>query len=143
MRLLHPFLLSLGLIAMNSSHAADAFYTPDPGSAERRQLLDAARATVKQKIGREVQFLVKQVRVGNGWGFLRADMQDGDGRKIDYAGTLLADAAREGYVSPVYVALLRREGDGWSTVADAIGPTDVVWLAWPEKHDAPRELFED
>jgi len=143
MRLLQPFLLCLGLILMNSSNAADAFHTPDTGSAERRQLLDVARATVKQKIGRDVQFVVQQIRVGEGWGFLFADMQDEDGRVIDYAGTLLADAAGEGYVSPVYVALLRREGDGWKLVADAIGPTDVVWLAWPEKYGAPHEVFED
>jgi len=143
MRLLRPFLLALGLTLMNSSAAADAFHTPDPGSAERRQVLDAARATVKQKIGRDVQFVVRQLRVGDCRAFLRVEMRDGDGRVIDYAGTLLADAAREGYVSPVYVALLRREGEGWKPVADAIGPTDVVWLAWPDRYDVPRELFED
>jgi len=28
-------------------------------------------------------------------------------------------------------------------VADAIGPTDMVWLSWPEKYGAPHALFED
>ncbi len=144
MRRALSFLLLLGLILMNSSQANDTIHTPETGSAERQQLLDAARATVERKLGRDgVRFDVQQIRAGDGWAFLYAHMQDADGNLIDYAGTSLADAAKQGYVSPDYVALLQRAGDGWELRADAIGPTDIVWLAWPEKYGAPHDLFEE
>ena len=143
MRRLHSFLF-LGLILMNSSNAAEPIHTPETGSAERQQLLDAARATVERKLGRDgVRFEVQQIRVGEGWGFLYAHMHDADGGMIDYAGTSLADAAKQGYVSPDYVALLQRTDAGWELRADAIGPTDIVWLAWPGKYGAPHALFEE
>ena len=143
MRRFRTLFLLLGLILMNSSDAAAQIHTPETGSAERDQLLDAARAAIKRKLGRDVRFVVEQIRVGDGWGFLYAHMEDADGKPIDYAGTPLADPAREGYVSPDYVALQRREGEAWTPVADAIGPTDMVWLSWPEKYGAPHALFED
>lgn len=137
-----PFLF-LGMILMNSSYAADAIHTPEKGSSERQQLLDTARAPVRQKLGRDVRFAVEQVRIGEGWGFVYARMQDENGAVIDYAGTPLADAAKQGYVSPDYVALLQRVDGQWVLRADAIGPTDMVWLAWPEKYGAPHALFEE
>jgi hypothetical protein len=142
MRKLLPFLF-LGMILMNNSHAADGIHTPEKGSSERQQLLDAARAPVQKKLGRDVRFTVEQIRAGQGWGFVYARMQDEDGKVIDYAGTPLADAAGQGYVSPDYVALLQRVDGQWELRADAFGPTDMVWLAWPAKYGAPHELFEE
>jgi hypothetical protein len=142
MRPLLSFLF-LGMILMNDSQAADAIHTPEQGSSERQQLLDTARAPVQQKLGRDVRFAVEQIRAGEGWGFVYARMQDQDGTVIDYAGTPLADAAKQGYVSPDYVALLQRVDGHWELRADAIGPTDMVWLAWPEKYGAPHALFEE
>lgn len=134
----------LGMILMNSSHADDGIHTPEQGSTEREQLLDAARAPVQKKLGRDgVHFEVEQIRAGGGWAFVYLRMLNADGSVIDYAGTPLADAAKQGYVSPDYVALLQ-QGDGeWQLRADAIGPTDMVWLAWPEKYGVPHELFEE
>jgi hypothetical protein len=142
MRPLLPFLF-LGMILMNDSQAADAIHTPEQGSSERQQLLDTARAPVQQKLGRDVRFAVEQIRAGEGWGFVYARMQNQDGTVIDYAGTPLADAAKQGYVSPDYVALLQRVDGHWELRAEAIGPTDMVWLAWPGKYGAPHALFEE
>lgn len=141
MRKLLPFFLGLSL--MNSSHAADAIHTLEKGSSERQELLDIARGPVQKKLGRDVRFDVEQIRAGDGWGFVYAHMQDAEGRVIDYAGTPLADAAGQGYVSPDYAALLQDVDGHWEVRADAIGPTDMVWLAWPEEYGAPRALFEE
>jgi len=143
MRKLLPVIL-LGMILMNSSHAGDGIHTPEKGSNEREQLLDAARAPVQKKLGRDdVRFEVEQIRAGDGWAFVYVRMHDTDGSIIDYAGTPLADAAKQGYVSPDYVALLQQVDGEWQLRADAIGPTDMVWLAWPEQYGVPHELFED
>jgi hypothetical protein len=142
MRTPFPAIL-LGMILMNSSQARDDIHTPAAGTEERRQLLDAARAPLRDKLGQDVRFVVEQLRVGPDWGFVYAHMQDADGGKLDYSRTLLADAAREGYVSPDYVALLQRVDGQWSLRADAIGPTDMVWLAWPQQYGVPAALIEE
>lgn len=143
MRKLLPAIL-LGMILMNSSHADDGIHTPEPGSTEREQLLDAARAPVQKKLGRDgVHFEVEQIRAGDGWAFVYLRMLNADGSVIDYTGTPLADAAKQGYVSPDYVALLQQVDGQWQLRADAIGPTDMVWLAWPEKYGIAHELFEE
>src|SRR3546814_20025891 len=82
----------LGMILMNSSHADDGIHTPEKGSTEREQLLDAARAPVQKKLGRDdVRFEVEQIRAGAGWAFVYVRMLTADGSVIDYAGTPLAE----------------------------------------------------
>ena len=135
--------LFLGLMFMNNSQAADAIHTPEKGSSERQQLIDTVRVPVQKKLGRDVRFAVEQIRAGEGWAFVYAQMQDEAGTVIDYAGTPLADAAKQGYVSPDYVALLQEVDGKWELRAEAIGPTDMVWLAWPTKYGAPHALFEE
>jgi hypothetical protein len=39
--------------------------------------------------------------------------------------------------------LLQRHDGQWQLRAEAIGPTDMVWLAWPQKYGAPTALFEE
>src|SRR3546814_18899628 len=89
---------------MNSSHADDGIHTPEKGSTEREQLLDAARAPVQKKLGRDdVRFEVEQISAGDGWAFVYVRMPNADGSVIDYAGTPLADAATQGYLAPASV----------------------------------------
>src|SRR3546814_13288099 len=73
----------LGMILMNSSHADDGIHTPEKGSTEREQLLDAARAPVQKKLGRDdVRFEVEQIRAGDGWAFVYVRMLTADGSVI-------------------------------------------------------------
>ncbi|MGY4397532.1 hypothetical protein ACVWZA_002726 [Sphingomonas sp. UYAg733] len=109
--------------------------------AERTALLDVARAPVSKALGKPVLFQVDRLnRIGD-WVFLLAQLADRGGAPVDYAGTPKADAARHGMVSRRYAALMRREGDLWVVVADAIGPTDVAWADWATRYDAPPALF--
>src|SRR3546814_18262615 len=137
MRKLLPAIL-LGMILMNSSHADDGIHTPEKGSTEREQLLDAGRAPVQKKLGRDdVRFEVEQIRAGDGWAFVYVRMLNADGSVIAYAGTPLADAAKQGYVSPDYVALLQQADGAWELRAAPFGPPAMVWLAWP-RSERPR-----
>lgn len=108
----------------------------------RAAILDVARAPAAAFFQRPVKFRVDRLEVRGDWAFLSAEMQDDQGRPVDYAGTSLAEAATHGAVSRSYAALLRRSGDGWRVVDHAIGPTDVVWAEWPRKHGAPAALFD-
>ncbi|MGY0504589.1 hypothetical protein [Luteimonas sp. e5] len=114
---------------------------PAPGSRERRALLRVARVPAESGLGKPVQFMVRVLRVSGDWALLHADMREADGTRLGFSDTPLADAARAGGVSNAYMALLRRDEDGWRVVESALGPTDVAWLAWARQHDAPEALF--
>lgn len=109
--------------------------------ALRSALLDAARQPVAQALGKPVLFKVRHLRNAGRWAFLLADMEDRSGAPLSYAGTPRAEAADHGMVSRAYAALLRRDGDGWTVVESAIGPTDVAWEGWSGQHGAPEGLF--
>lgn len=121
---------------MTAAHAAD----PAPALA-RAAVLGAARADAEQALGKPVRFQVRRFTVDGHWAFLFAAMQGPDGRPIDYAGTPKADAAAHGMASKDYAALLSQSGEGWSIVAEAVGPTDVPWETWPQTYGAPKRLF--
>src|SRR3546814_21188419 len=94
----------LGMIRMNSSHADDGIHTPEKGSTERAQLLDAARAPVQKKLGRDVlRFEVDQIRAGGGWAFVYGRMHKPDGSVSDLAGTPLADPGNRGDTIPAHL----------------------------------------
>lgn len=110
-------------------------------AAERSALLDVARQPVLKRLGKPVAFVVRRLERQGDWAFLIAAMQDGSGRPISYAGTPLASAEAEGMVSKDYAALLRLSGGQWRVIDAAIGPTDVAWADWAERHRAPKALF--
>lgn len=118
-------------------------HTPAPGSAEREAILDAARAPLQQTLDQKVEFVVRQMRVDDDWGFVYAQMQHPGGGAIDYAATSYAEAAKEGGVSQDYAALLHRHDGHWTVRTEVVGPTDPAWLAWPEEYKVPEALFAD
>jgi hypothetical protein len=109
--------------------------------AERNAILDAARIPVVEELGKPPVFVVRQLNRDGEWVFLFADMRQAGGAPFDYAGTRKAEAARQGYVSRSYAALLRKGANGWRVVEAAIGPTDAAWEGWPAKYGAPATLF--
>lgn len=109
----------------------------------RRAVIGAATAATAEALGKPVQLKAERLKLDGDWAFLYADMQDQHGRPISYAGTRLAEAAEHGAASRSLAALLRRVDERWTLVANAIGPTDVVWVDWPRDYGAPAALFED
>ena len=109
--------------------------------AERNAILDAARIPVVEELGKPPVFVVRQLNREGEWTFLFADMQQAGGAPFDYGGTRKAEAARQGFVSRSYAALLRKGENGWRVVEAAIGPTDAAWEGWAEKYDVPVSLF--
>ena len=141
-----PRALAAGLMAATSAFVlsatakAEALAMVGP---ERAQLMDAARVPVVEKLKRDdVRFKVETLKVEGDWAFLVADMQDKAGRPIDYAGTPLAEPAREGFLSRTYAALLKREDGRWALKAHALGPTDVAWAEWDRAYGAPSTLIQ-
>ncbi|MGQ9655617.1 MAG: hypothetical protein ACUVXD_16280 [Thermodesulfobacteriota bacterium] len=56
----------------------DAF-TPAPGSAERKAILDALRELVPEWRGEKAVFLVRHMKVSKGWAWVETDPRSADG----------------------------------------------------------------
>lgn len=113
----------------------------DISPAERETVLQVARSTAEQDIGKPLQLQAQSVNVVDGWAFVYARMLDDKGHPIDYAGTQYAEAAREGGKSDVFVALLRKQDGHWRMREHATGPTDAAWLGWTTQ-DAPQQVYQ-
>ncbi len=61
-------------------YAADSDLTPQPGDPLRKQLLDALRKEVKLIHGIEVVFVVKHLKVKDGWAWVHTAPQSPDGK---------------------------------------------------------------
>lgn len=122
--------------------------TADPTAAhvvtdlgQRRALLDAARGPVEDVLHQPVRFKVDRLKLSGNAAFLLATMEDANGRPVSFDRTPLEAAARQGFVSQTYAALLRRTDGGWTVAAKAIGPGDVAWEGWAREFGVPASLF--
>lgn len=134
-------LLTLLLASAREVGAQGRPHTPARGSAERQALMDALRETVRRELGKPAIFGVNELRVLGDWAFADVSPRNPDGTPLDYRGTPLEAAQREGMAGDGMYALLRRQNGRWWVVRHAIGPTDVAWIPWEEELHAPRAIF--
>lgn len=111
--------LALG-VAMNPSFAQAAPRPMHAGETGYDIVLEAASAPLHEALDdARVELDVERMdRIGN-WVFLLGNMRAPGGGRPDFSGTRFADAAEQGAMSDLYVALLRREPDAASTASDA------------------------
>ncbi len=109
--------LALGLAAL-AAVAAPAQQDP-----ERRAVLDALRPAIEAKLGPSIEFVVRVIRIENGWAFVMTDPQRKGGGRIDGAEVF---GEHFGNMDGLDVtAVLKRQAKGWTLVDHAIGATDV------------------
>lgn len=116
----------------------------EAANPERDALTEALAPRVQAEIGQPVSFTVTTMRVENDWGWLIAQPWTPDGAQIDWSQTRYAERAAEGVLDGggTTYALLRRENGQWRVVDFAVGPTDVAWADWSERHGAPASLMQ-
>lgn len=114
---------------------------PDP---ERDAMLAVLAPAVAAEIGAPVTFTVETKRTQGEWGWLVAHPWTPDGAQIDWSTTRYAERAREGMLDGggTTYALLKRENGQWRVVEVAVGPTDVAYADWPQRHGAPAPLMD-
>jgi hypothetical protein len=130
-----------GIMAMTAA-ASSVSASQTASGPERSAILNAARRPVTARLRKPVSFKITKLNRDGDWIFLSATMEDGQGKPISYVGTPLADAAAQGMVSHLYVALLQRRQSKWQVVDSAIGPTDVAWENWAQRYGAPAAIFQ-
>lgn len=143
---------ALAAIVVACSPPAQKAETPpgEPGipveapNADRDAMTAALAPRVQAEIGQPVSFTVTTMRVEDDWGWLVAQPWTPHGTQIDWSQTRYAERAAEGVLDGggTTYALLRRENGQWRVVDFAVGPTDVAWADWSERHGAPASLMQ-
>ncbi len=117
-----PFFGSPALAAATSAQPIGRPAAPAPGSTQRRAILDALRPAVERQVGPNVEFVVREMRVIDGWAFVSATPQRRGGRPIN-GRRYFQDFEEMGGME--VSAILRLRGGRWTLVNQAIGATDV------------------
>lgn len=102
--------------------------------AERRAVLDALRGPVQRRLGPNVEFVVHEARVHNGWAFVSASPQRRGGRRINP--NILPGYDRDSGFD--VSAVLRRTNRGWRVVRHEIGAGDVWYCGMGPRGLTPR-----
>lgn len=133
---------------MNPSFAQAQPQPLSAGEAGYDAVLEAATTPLRDAFGSSVELSVERMdRLGN-WAFVLGNMRAPGGGRPDLSGTRFADAASQGAMSDVYVALLRRgaapaEGDaaagGASLAATGASPAAPSEAAARDQAGLPQE----
>lgn len=133
--------LCSSLLVTGSGFAQKA-HTPAPGTAERKAIMDAMRATAEKDLKQPVIFEVLRLRVAGPWAYARVSPTRPNGAKIDYAKTKYREQIELGAFDPQGETLLRQEGDGWKVLEWSFGSTDVPSVGWADTYRLPKSLLE-
>jgi hypothetical protein len=120
---MRPLFLAVAAVALSASVAfAATFASPGAGSPQRKAVLDALRPAVERQLGaRPIEFVVEEIRVGEGWAFVRVTPQLKGGGSVSNP---------EPEADGVHTEAVLRQVNGKWTVTDmAIGSTDVWFIS--------------
>ena len=134
--------LFIGLALASTSPASSCPYTPARGSAERQAIMNALRGPVSRALEQGVIFVVRSLKVCDGWAALDVSPRQPDGRAINYRATRFREAIEEGFFDEGTLALLKNRGGGhWQVVEYAIGSTDYPLPDWIRQNGAPSAII--
>ena len=108
--------------------------TPQPGSAERKDIIDAVRVMAGYDLGGPIVFVVDQLEIEDGYGFLRgtATRPDGTAINISQSPLVTRDEIPEDFIDGSSVqAFVKQLGGHWYVDAYSVGATDVWWIGPP------------
>ena len=128
------------VIGMTGMAQAAGWYEPARGSAERKAILDAVRPVIEAQMDGPVEFVIRDLRVEDGWAFLVADPQRPGGGAIDPRSTRFGEDASFMDGLTVY-ALVLWANERWHLADHVVGPTDVAFEPWPQLYGAPLGIF--
>ena len=117
-------------------------YEPARGSPVRTGIVDGLRPFAERDLGPPVLFNISTLSVEGHWAFISARPVRSDGSPVDWSRTRFARQKAADMMSDVILALLTTDGQTWRVVEYALGPTDVAWEEWIDKHGLPRRLFD-
>lgn len=139
---IRPVVLFLVTLALSATANAQKASTPKVGSPDRQAIMDALRPPFEKVLGKPVIFVVRHLKVANGWAYWEGEPKRPGNKPIDYSKTKLAEDYKQGVVDQISLALLQNVKGKWKVVHLAIGPTDYPVEYWQEKNrSAPKSIF--
>ena len=116
--------------------------TPEAGSADRKELMDALREPCERDLKQKVIFKVEQLKVVGDWAFARVTPLRPDSQPINYSKTKYRTLVEEGVFDAMGEALLKQKGGRWSVVEWRFGATDTEVDLWRTKYRLPAALLQ-
>jgi hypothetical protein len=129
------------LFAAMISVGAQAAYTPEKGSPERKAILGALRVPVEKELKQKIVFVADHFKVQGNWAFVSGTPQNTEGGEPNYSRTPYADQVESGAFDHNFFALMRKTAGKWKVTNYALGCTDVCYLDWWRKYRAPKAIF--
>ena len=119
-------------VAGSGVASAQSYFSPAPGSRTRVAILDALRPSIETELGPNIEFVVDEIGVKDGFAVVQAHPQRRGGRQIDARPYY----NRMGDLGGIeVVGVLRMTRGRWNLIDRSIGATDVWWC-----HLVPRGL---
>lgn len=110
--------LLFALIAICTACSAGAEGRPaDVSPQERHAILDALRPSIETALGAPIQFVVKELRVDEGFAYVNVNPQRPNGTAVKIQ--------RPDWMNAYADAVLEKKGDKWSVLEYRVGATDV------------------
>jgi hypothetical protein len=136
------FILSLSFILLvfvgNTQRIFDFKIKNAENNSERTLMLDILRAKLYENHRQEFIFVVKHFKIGNNYGWLMADVQRKDGKKVK-----MPDEGDAWGCCHIEV-LFKKSGSKWYVVESVEFSTDVWWQGISNKYpSAPKAIFDD
>lgn len=135
-RALTTFIL---ILLISTAVSAQAVYSPKPGSAERKAILEVVRVPVEKVMKQKVVFVVHYMNVQGTWAYTSGYFQRPDGTEPSIAGTIFE--GDEDVFENNFFGLLRKTGGKWRLVTHAVSCTDVCSSDWWSRYKAPKAIF--
>jgi hypothetical protein len=111
---------------------ADGAVTPSPGSAERKAIMNTLRTFLKENLDVDAVFVVKWLKVRDGWAWVETDPQSPDGKS---------------FYEP-FLALLEKSEGVWAiaeipSLEEDSPPVDDAWFEGllEDFPGLPRDVF--
>jgi len=136
-----PTIVLAILFLFGCSAFAQGVYTPEKGTPERKEILDALRLPVERELKQKIVFAADTFNVLGNWTFIFGTMRSPEGGQPDFSRTKYAQAQRDGFFDNNFQALLRKSTGKWTVVKYQIGCTDVCYTEWWKQYRAPKAVF--
>jgi len=134
-------LLTLAVIAFTAPAMSQVVHTPEKGSAERKEILNALRIPVEKQLRQKIVFAAEHFNVAGVWAFVGGDPQAPEGGKPNYRGTAFQKAIDADMFDNNFFAILKKIAGKWKVVTYIIGCTDVCYADWWRRYKAPKAIF--
>jgi hypothetical protein len=119
------------ILLANIASAEDKVVSPEPGSPERKLILDALRPNVEAELKTEVVFVVLDIKASADWAFVLAQPKKKDGKPLD--GKKIYGQRWEHMDGFTLTAVLRKKSNQWVVLEYMIGATDVWWQSYCDR----------